>query len=260
MEEESLTKALRLIVGRFGAQTPPTLLGSIMPPFETTKPNQHDNKQDFLKEKNSVLNQLESANQLFDAIYPVIAEDGPNRDLALSLEIFMDAASRKQTVNLKVDHSVDLVRKNASDVGLSLTLLYLLHDYKLGLIDRKQQLRDQEKEFWSGASRPPNHYARVIALRLARLIARETGVRPTVGTSRDGGHPSTDFSRALEEVFLLLKIKANVKRAAKWASDELTEDDLQPKERNALAGFGFPATSSTRKGLFSGVLGIDKRS
>lgn len=72
-------------------------------------------------------------------------------------------------------------------------------------------------------------------MRFARLYARETSKRPTFGISSQGNHPSTEFGRALEQVFEILNIKANVRNAAVWAIDQLSEDDLRPPQ-NALLG------------------------
>ena len=99
-------------------------------------------------------------------------------------------------------------------------------------------MKDQEELFWSTNHRPPNYYARTIALRLARYYARETQERPTVGTSGDGGHPSTAYTKALEEVFEELGIKATVRLPAKWAVNQITEDDLKPRMLGGVLGLG----------------------
>lgn len=98
-------------------------------------------------------------------------------------------------------------------------------------------------------NRSPNYYARTIALRLARLYAKEMGHRPTLGISREGNFPSTDFGRALEEVFTILNITASFRNAARWAIEQLTDEDMRP-QRNALAGlFDFRDPSQGRSVL-----------
>lgn len=119
-----------------------------------------------------------------------------------------------------------VVAKIAGDVGQSISLAFILTRYQSGLAKRQMELADQEREFWSGASRPPNHYARTIGLRLARLYAQEKQEFPTVGVSGEGGHPSTAFTRALQEVFELLEIKSNVRNAASWAVAQLSDQDI----------------------------------
>jgi hypothetical protein len=137
----------------------------------------------------------------------------------------------------------DLVRKNAADAGFTFCLILLILDLVRDLKQRNQELENQEATFWNLSGRAPNHYARTIALRFARLIARKTGKMPTFGTSSDGGHPSTEFGRALEEVFEVLEIRASVRNAARWAISQLSEDDLKPEPMNALGsifGLGGP--------------------
>jgi hypothetical protein len=98
---------------------------------------------------------------------------------------------------------------------------------------------------------------RAIALRLARLYAREKGERPTFGTARDGGHPSTNYGRALERIFEPLGIKDGVRRPAEWALAQLTDDDLRPVSTIALLGGVFAL--GVRPDLLSEVLGDGPR-
>lgn len=239
MSDLDLNAEIRKVAERFFTTRATGLLGSAMPPFDTSKPNFHDNKSDFLREKRFVEAQLENAHQLFDAIFSTIEDDDPNQDMALVVAMFVDVHARRKVENMSVDSAEQLVRKNVVELSLTRNLLFLLLDLRSALSARVQELADQEAEFWSGKSRPPNHYARTIALRFARLIAKETGQKPTFGTSKDGSHPSTDFGRALEDVFKLLEIKANVNRAAKWAIDQLGDEDLAPVPNmlGGLAGF-----------------------
>ena len=91
----------------------------------------------------------------------------------------------------------------------------------------------------------------MIALRFARLFANKTGKRPTFGISSEGAHPSTDFGRAIEQVFAILEIKADVRKAAEWALSHLTEQDWKPRQ-NALGGlmtglYDFDGSGSSRR-------------
>ncbi len=111
--------------------------------------------------------------------------------------------------------------------------------------ERLNELKDQEIEFWSVSYRAPKSYARTIALRLARLYALHKRQKPPFGTARDGNHPSTDFGRALEEIFDILNIEATVRNPAEWAIDQLTEDEINPPVNRLLGGlFGFNPPSS----------------
>jgi hypothetical protein len=74
-------------------------------------------------------------------------------------------------------------------------------------------------------------------LRFAKHFAKLRKQKPTFGTSSDGDHPSTDYGRALEEVFEILGIESNVRRAAEWAISQLVDDDWRPPPQNYLAGY-----------------------
>lgn len=74
---------------------------------------------------------------------------------------------------------------------------------------RLKTLEEQKDSYWSSRGRPPDHYARTMALRLARIYVKEFGQFPTIGTSSDGDHPSTHYGRLLEELFGILEIQTN---------------------------------------------------
>jgi hypothetical protein len=99
---------------------------------------------------------------------------------------------------------------------------------------------DDYQTYWNKPHRAPDYHARAIALRLARLFARETGKLPTTGTTADDGDPSTPYSRALRDIFEILGFKTTQRNYAEWAIQQITENDLAPPSR-----------------LFSGLLGPD---
>lgn len=135
----------------------------------------------------------------------------------------------------------DLAQKNLVDTGFYHNSLVTILETYIAYNQRLTELLDQEKQFWSVPHRPPNYYARTIALRFARQYAREREAKPTFGISSQGSHPSTEFGRALEKIFEILAIKANVRNAADWAIDQLTEDDWSPPANALLGGlFGMP--------------------
>lgn len=203
--------------------------------FELEKSNFHDSKSEFLEEKKLVENGLNNAEQLLDLLLSAIGREDEQNASAERIFTIVQNRAKSRNKNFTVRHASDLVRKNASEIGLPLISAYLLHDLYTELKDRLQELEDQEKEYWSGNSRPPNHYARTIALRFARFILHESGQKPTIGTSSDGNYPSTDYGRALEKVFNILGIRANFKRAGTWAISQLTEADA-PQKRSILGG------------------------
>ena len=235
MEKSELDSRLNSIAERFYTLKPVGLLGSFGPPFDISKPNFHDSKPDFLAEMNAVVTGLKNVDGLIEFLTAGIIEEGPvDAEVSDRLKVYLDANARQENRDHKVEFGYDIVRRNSSEVGLTMCITFQLLDLRRGLVARRRELDDQEAEFWSGKSRPPNHFARTIALRFARCIANNTQKKPTFGTSRDGGHPSTDFGRALEEIFALLKIKANVKNAATWAISQLTDADIHPPQVNAL--------------------------
>ena len=236
MEKTDQIERLWTICERFGVIRHQYPYASSVPPFALEKANLHDSKAEFSAELTAVNQLLGQAEGMFNFLVAKHQDESPDQEVATRLSAIIDDAARSQTKNLILERAVDAALKTATDVGLSLTTIYMLVETIQALKQRKRDLLDQEVEFWSLKSRAPNYYARTIALGLARLVARSTGKKPTVGTARDGGHPSTDFSRALEEVFQVLAIGSDFKRPAQWAVDQLNDDDLRP-HRNALADF-----------------------
>lgn len=234
MEKFALNNQLRSITDRFLRRKTPNSFDSYSPPFDVSKPNQHDDKQEFLAEQIVVSSGLRQVDGLLDLLAASAKKGSVSTDLGGKLTEYIDQRARLDSREIKTEFGYDIVRRSAADVGLSTCLAFQLIDLLRILNRREVELLDQEVEFWSGKSRPPNHYARTIALRFARYIANNTAKKPTFGTSSDGGHPSTEFGRALEEVFELLEIKANVKNAAVWAIAQLTEADVRSPVVNAI--------------------------
>ena len=209
-----------------------------VPPFDVDAPNQHPSKKEFEAEKSAVVDAIKHIAGFLEALAPTIAkENSVQRAVHIQLVGFINSAGRYYASRTNVETGHDLALKmilNEDLFGISLLAVMKLES---ALEERLQELHDQEKEFWSSRSRPPNYYARNIAVRLARLYAREKGGKPTVGASRDGGHPSTTYTRALEEVFKVLGIKAAVRRQAQWAVEQLTDNDLKPADASLRRRF-----------------------
>lgn len=234
-------------------------LGAVpYPLLDIDKPNIHDSKADFLSEKQAVAQATGSLRSVIELFYPRIegGEDAAAKAQASRLRDHIDAEARANGRKRPISNPIDLVLKNAAEVGVTDTLVFISVSVWSGLQSRARELEDQEKEFWSGTSRPPNHYARTIALRVARYIAQETGEVPTMGISREGNHPSTDYGRALEEIFSILKLEANFRRPGQWAISQLTEQDLK-KPYNALRGLPgtyAPPPPDTGTNVLAGLL------
>jgi hypothetical protein len=241
MDRDEKVEKLNQLVARLFGEEPSTMLGRGMPPFEIARPNIHDSKKEFLMELDSVKSVLTH----LDAIIRVFFNEDNSvqldkKEMMVRLRISVDAEALRTSKAREIDHPRELVFQNLAQTGFfagSIMIISQMHDH---YIERLQELERQEIQFWSVAHRPPNYYARAIAYRFARYFAKRTSARPTFGTSSDGPHPSTDFGRALEEVFEILEIKSNLRVAADWAIGQLVENDWKP--RNALAGF-FPETS-----------------
>lgn len=196
MDTDELNDKLRAITDRFYKPPPMGLLGQFGAPFDASKPNIHDNKQDFLAEQGAVLASMAHIEGMIDLLAENHRKRSVTEEAGERLTAFIDEFARLKSKSLKTEYGYDLVRRNAAEVGLSICLAFQMIDIHDALTARKQELSDQGALYWSGNSRPPNHYARTIALRFARFIATYTHAKPTFGTSRDGGHPSTDFGRA----------------------------------------------------------------
>jgi len=238
MVEKEQSERLNEIVDRLlGRESQPHIIPDWpSPPFDISRPNIHDSKKEFLQELavvESIVNNLVDVTSHFrESNSDDTADyDDMHRRLNIAIEVAAIQKNRKMTVSTPSDLAI----KNIYDTGFFLSSLRVVTEMTFVYGHRLNDLRDQERQFWTVKNRPPNYYARTIALRFARLYARETGKFPTFGTSREGNFPSTDSGRALEEIFKVLEIKASVPNAAKWALGQLTDDDLgQPK--NALLG------------------------
>ncbi|WP_420415356.1 hypothetical protein [Roseibium sp.] len=197
------------------------------PPFDISKPNQHDSKSEFKLEYDAVSNGLNGIEQVLQTLYRK-PEDQPSIDLLSRLIPDIDSKFRSIFQPEDLKNSYHLIRSNAASVGGFIACLYLFRDLRAALKERLRELEDQKDLFWSIKHRPPDYYARFIALRLAKLYAREAGTRPTTGSSSEDGEPSTSYTRALKDVFELLGISVGVRLPAEWALNELTEDDINP--------------------------------
>lgn len=237
MTEDEKADQLNTLVDRLFGPVQRTILGMYSPPFDTTRPNIHDSKKEFLRELNTVVAARDHLQGVFDLLIGP-PSDEPAEPLQedmiqrLKLAIERDVQVRKKT--LKLERPRDLALRNLRDTGFFYNSIIVIIDLQVSLELRLRDLKEQEVQFWSVGNRPPNYYARVIALRFARLFAARSSKRPTFGISSEGSHPSTQYGRALEEVFRILEIRANVRKAAEWALTQLTEDDWRPKA-NALA-------------------------
>jgi len=223
---------LNLLADRLASSTGLTFSGRDDAPFDVSRSNLHETKKEFLEEVNTVSAAIDHLQSVLKLLSPLWNEpDPPRQAMIRRIHLAIDQSVRQELRKRKVrgGSAQDVAVQNFRDTGFIDNALSVLPDMVLALKGRLTELGDQERQFWSASNRAPNHYARSIALRFARFFAAHTGKRPTFGTSSQGGHPSTDFGRALEEVFEILEIGASVKVAATWALSQLVDEDLQPR-------------------------------
>lgn len=234
------------------------LINQFAAPFDTNKPNQHDSKAEFQREMDAVEGSL---NQVSSAVQLLTTRDTETEQVTMleRLRPIIDQKLKSNAPRGRIADSVELVRRNIADVGGFTASIFVLLDLWTVLAERHQELRDQESKFWNLPHRAPDYYARAIALRLAKLYAKETGQRPTVGTSGVSGDPSTDFARALKEVFGILKIKSGVRPQAEWAVSQLTEEDLQPPGKTLGQILGLGLASQPRNRLADIANAVEKK-
>ena len=199
-------------------------------------PTFHESKAEFVRERDAVQKIIDSCSATIDSLFGAeYRDDLVQKAMIGRLQVAIDGHAKQKIAPKFPETADDLVRKNLIETGFFFNSVLMIFDMKSCYEQRLKELKDQEERYWNVSHRPPNYYARTIALRFARHYARLKCFKPTFGTSRDGGHPSTDFGRALEKVFEILEIKASVRNAATWAIDQLTEEDWSPP-KNALAG------------------------
>lgn len=231
--EPTLSQKIHAVVDKMLApygKTSPRGMGLLAfdsPPIDISKPNQHNSKAEFSLE-------FEAVNQSANAVREIVrnlaaSDDSPEHlEMLQRLEPVINEKFAAMAPRTLVNDPVELVRKNVADVGGFTATLFILLDFWMVLQERQAELRDQEAEFWSVPHRAPDYHARAVALRLAKLFAKETCQRPTTGTSGETGEPSTGYARALSEIFDLLDISTGVRSPAEWAVGQISEEDFRP--------------------------------
>ncbi|UPH70160.1 hypothetical protein LGT41_0010080 [Abyssibius alkaniclasticus] len=202
--------------------------------FSLDKANIHDNKSEFIAERDTVKLVSDSLHTLLTRL--VSNKPGQPPEQAemferLSQVINITAASRIQSEPPYT--AIDLALRNVMQTDFFNSTIYVAFEMYQAYSKRYIELMEQETQFWKVSNRPPNYYARTIALRFARFYARTQRRLPTYGTSSDGPYPSTEYGRILEQIYEVLGIDANIRHAAKWAISQLTDEDVNPPP-NAL--------------------------
>jgi hypothetical protein len=236
-ESEKVERLRKLVESLFGPERT-NRLARYTAPFDISRPNIHDSKKEFARELATVTAVKDHLRKTLDLLVQTIRpeeRDPLQTAMIRRLSVAIETIALDQGKNEELGSAGDLAVKNIRDAGFYFNSLLVVIEMHSAFHKRLRDLREQEAQFWTVSNRPPNYYARIIALRFARFFASRTGKRPTFGISSEGAHPSTDYGRALEQVFEILEIRANVRKAAVWALAQLTEDDWK-QGLNALAG------------------------
>jgi hypothetical protein len=259
MTDQEQIQRLREIVGRLVDLNPMgNALLTTLPPFDISRPTQHDTKREFLAEQKYVAAMFKQVTTLLKLLIAQLDDNEYSDDGAIAVGQFIDTQALRRRNGADIQSARQLVVDGAARVGLSVTSTILLFEMRSALIHRKQDLESEHEAHWSGTGRAPNHYARSIALRFAKLIYQQTGEKPTFGTARDGGHPSTTFGRALEEIFEVLGIEATVKHPATWAIDQLSEEDKFPPPGSLASMMASPRHQEDHNTLLNLLSGSTK--
>ena len=189
-------------------------------PIDISKPNIHDTKKEFSLEKDAVERLRDDLINTLKALLGADEDASEVKDMRTRLTAVLDATARKNAKPGPFEQSLDMLQSSAVQHGISMTTAMVLAELLQALNERIQELQSQESVYWRVRGKPPNHYARAIALRLAKKIAQSTGRKPTFGTARDGGHPSTQYGHALEEILKILGIETSFRHPAKWALEQ----------------------------------------
>lgn len=216
------TKAVNDFVNRVFPDSGATILDVAY--LDISRPTLHDTKGEFRSEIEMV---ERAAGDLFD-LYGFMLQQG-NVSIETSRGIPMAFAFGAAQRNKKAGrpaNAVELIMQNARGVDYWQFSKRYVFDLYLSFSERLAELQEQEKSYWSAPGRPPDHYARVMALRLAKLYAKQFKKMPTIGTASDGDYPSTDYGRLLQELFELLDIGTGFRLPGEWAIAQLSEDDV----------------------------------
>jgi hypothetical protein len=206
-----------------------TPLGAHEPmPFDTSQPNFHNNKREFLLERETLQRLVECLSEIAGLSASKKTDSVERKEMLDRISQAVQGNKRSLLNHLKVDSAQSLALRNLVETDFQSGALKVMRFQRIMFEMRLKELAEQEELYWKVRHRPPNYYARTIALRFAKFYARQKGARPTFGISRDGPHPSTDYGRLLEKIFEILGINGAVRGPATWAIKQITDADLQP--------------------------------
>jgi hypothetical protein len=205
----------------FGAQ-PTTALTRNSPAFDISKRNIHDTKSEFMKEYQTTSSIIKHLRGILDQlIEPKFTDDAKHSAMTKRLEKTVDEIASRTTARSLPRGADELLQLNMAQSGFYANSLNTIKAMLNNYHEHLEVLEAQKSEFWSAANRSRNHYTYDIACRFAHYYYDKKGEMPTFGISSQGAHPSTDFGRALEDVFKILGINSHIRGPAEAAIGEL---------------------------------------
>ena len=117
--ESDQIERVNKVVQRFYKARPVGFPPSLLPAFDTSKQNFHDSKPEFLAEKQAVGQALDHASNLCDFLFHAMDKEESSHKLAKTVCSLINRRTKAKHKNSRVRYASDLVRKNASDIGVT---------------------------------------------------------------------------------------------------------------------------------------------
>ena len=210
------------------------ILSSSLPRLDTSRPNIHESKKEFLRERDTVTSIIEHLEAVIEQVIHKQGDDEHEQMIGRLHVAINIGAVKLQRYNQIASASVLAIR-NTIDTGFYYNSLYVVIEMINVYNERLKELQDQEKEFWSVPHRAPNYYARTIALRFARLYASEKQERPTFGISREGNGQITseEMSATADHAKRMKKMRMKMSTGETSADGSMDDmDHSNPTQEN----------------------------
>ena len=224
-EQQEVVAALQEMTG--GKYQVQGLLGPMITGFH---PYMFDRKGDLSKAKKALKQTIKRITLLQDSLSGFDELDWSEK---------IDTQIRYRARNHPLESAFDLVIDNGVRSGVTNVLDEYLRLLNAEIGEYKKRLDDAESSWPEGKTKPqPIHVAREIA----EIYVEYNGTKPGYGTgsSKDSEgkaviDPSTPFSWAVHDIFLILGIDGHYAEAAKFAANEYSDESAAQakKERDS---------------------------
>jgi hypothetical protein len=128
MIDDNIAERINEIADRFYERPRRTVLGTSPLPFDISKPNLHDTKQEFLAERKLVDKSAKNAEELFRILTYRYDDDHALKDVSQELCQYVDDVVKASTSKDEIKAPSDLVKRNAIDIGITYSLAYMVLD------------------------------------------------------------------------------------------------------------------------------------